>query len=68
MGFVATCIEEVAAFLDKDFEEVFDLFEKHGIIDNYIVKHYETLHTESRQHIIEDLIETLNLREKISLN
>ena len=62
MGFIATCIEEVAARLKMDYEKVFDIFEKFDLIDNYIVKHYEVLHTESRNHIVNDLIETLELR------
>lgn len=62
MGFVATCIEEVAEKLSLDYEIVFDTLEKYGLIDNYIVKHYEVLHTESRNNIVDDIIETLELR------
>lgn len=34
------------------------------LIDNYILKHYDTLHTESREYLIEDVIECLNNWEK----
>lgn len=34
------------------------------MIDNYILKHYDTLHTESREYLIEDVIECLNNWEK----
>ena len=64
MGFVATCIEELAATLNKDYEEVFDLLDSLGLIDNYIVKHYDTLHCESRKHLVEDLLETIEIRKQ----
>lgn len=61
MGFVATCIEEVAANLALNYQEVINQFERHGIIYKYIVKHYETLHSEKRKNIVQDLIEILKI-------
>ncbi|MCH5226266.1 MAG: DUF3791 domain-containing protein [Muribaculaceae bacterium] len=62
MGFVATCVEEVAAKLDLDYLEVFEQMEQTHLIDDYIVRHYATLHAESRKAIVEDLIELLHQR------
>ena len=35
-----------------------------GLIDNYIWKFYDTLHTQSREDVTEDVLETLSLWEK----
>lgn len=64
MGFVAMCIEEIAHKLNKDYQEVFHSLDDLGLIDDYIVKHYETLHTESRKNIVEDILETKEIWEK----
>ena len=37
------------------------------LIDNFILKHYDTLHTESYEYLIEDVIECLNKWEKRSI-
>ena len=33
---------------------------KVGIIENYIIPHYEALHSESRENIAEGIVECLN--------
>lgn len=59
MAFVASCIEDVARRLERPYSVVFERMEKIGLIDNYIYKHYEPLHTESRENLTTSLIETL---------
>ncbi len=60
MGFVASCIEDVADRLGVPYIDIFERMEKVGLIDNYIFPFYETLHTESRENLTTSLIETLN--------
>ena len=64
MGFIASCIESVAERLGVGYKEVFDRMEKVGLIDDYIYPCYEALHTESRENLTSELIETLINWEK----
>lgn len=59
MAFVATCIETTARFLNVSYKEIFTRMKKVGMIENYIFKNYETLHTQSREYIAEDMVECL---------
>lgn len=60
MAFVATCIEATARTLGLGYKEVYNRMEKVNMIDEYIYPCYETLHTESRENIVGDLIACLN--------
>ena len=65
MAFVATCIEATARTLGVGYRDVYDRMEKVGMIDGYIYPCYETLHTESRENIVADLLSCLkNWEEK----
>lgn len=59
MAFVATCIEATARYLNTDYQIVFQRMERVGMIDNYIIPNYEPLHSESREVLVERLIECL---------
>ena len=59
MAFVATCIETTARFLNVSYKEIFTRMKKVGMIENYIFKNYEILHTQSREYIAEDMVECL---------
>lgn len=60
MGFVASCVEDVAHRLDVDYAEVYQRMDAVGMIDHYLVPFYNTLHTESRENLTTSLIELLN--------
>ena len=60
MAFVSTCIEATARTLGKDYKEIYDRMEKVNLIDEYIYPCYDTLHTESRENVVADLIDCLN--------
>lgn len=64
MGFVASCIEDVAERLGVDYAVIYDRMAAVGMIENYIIPHYNVLHTESRENVTSGLIETLNRWEK----
>jgi hypothetical protein len=59
MAFVATCIETTARFLNVSYREIYDRMKKVGMIEKYIFKNYDTLHTQSREYIAEDMVECL---------
>lgn len=59
MAFVATCIESTARMLNISYQEVYQRMKRVGLIEKYIVPHYETLHTESRENLALDIAECL---------
>lgn len=62
LAFAASCVEGAARKLGVPY--IYERMKKVELIDNYILKHYDTLHTESREYLIEDVIECLNNWEK----
>ena len=56
-------IENVAAKLGVDAERVYQAFtEKSNILNGYIVPEYEVLHTQSREYIVNDLLDVMKER------
>ena len=64
MGFVASCIEDVADTLGVDYFEVYQRMDAVKMIDEYIIPNYEVLHSESRKNVTEGLIDTLKRWEE----
>ena len=65
MAFVTTCIEVTARKLGVSYRDICDRMDRVGLIDDYIYPCYETLHTESRENIVADLLACLkNWEEK----
>lgn len=64
MMFAASCVEWAADASGCDYLDIFNRMDKVGLIDNYIIKNYEVLHTESRENITADVLETLNIWEQ----
>ena len=63
VAFVVFCIENVAAQLGVDAERVYQAFtEKSNILNGYIVPEYEVLHTQSREYIVNDLLDVMKER------
>ncbi len=66
MAFVATCIEATARVLNVHYSDVYKRMNRVGMIENYIVPNYEPLHSESREVLVERLLECLkNWEEKL---
>ena len=64
LEFAVFCIENVAMELGVDAERVYKAFkEKSHILNGYIVPEYEVLHTQSRNYIINDLLDVMKERE-----
>ena len=63
LEFVIFCIENVAAKLGINPERVYQAFtEKSNILNGYIVPEYEVLHTQSREYIVDDLLDVMKER------
>ena len=63
LEFAIFCIENVAAALGVNAEQVYEAFaEKSDILNGYIVPEYEILHTQSRDYIANDLIDIMKER------
>lgn len=60
IGFVASCIESAAERVGCQYDEMLDRMDAVGLIDNYIYPHYEALHSEGRENLTDNIIETLN--------
>ncbi len=58
--FVIFCIENLAIRLGVDGKKVYDaLAEKSDILESYIVPCYEVLHTQSKDYIIDDILNVM---------
>ena len=64
MGFLAQCVEKLAEAESQNYVEVFERLEKADLTENYILRHYNALHTESIENIIDTLARLLHQREK----
>lgn len=63
LEFAVFCIENVAAKLGVDAERVYRAFTQNSnILHGYIVPEYEVLHTQSREYIIDDLLDVMEER------
>jgi len=58
LEFTVFCIENIAERLEIGGEEVYKLLaEKSDILDNYIIPCYDTLHTQGKEYIVDDIVE-----------
>lgn len=61
--FVAFCIEEYGTAKGMSSDKVFELFTQYGVID-YLSKSFDPLHTQSRQWLMEEIDEFIDIRKK----
>lgn len=59
MDFVVYCVENLANYINEDSVKTFDILDESNLIEGYIVKFYDILHTQSKAWIVEDLVEQL---------
>ncbi len=67
LAFAASCIEGAARKLGVPYAEIYERMKRVDMIDKYIMSNYDVLHTESSEHLIEDVIECLHNWEKTSV-
>lgn len=63
LEFVIFCIENVAQQLDVNAEVVYKGLSESNIISDYIVPCFEALHTQSREYIVDDILEVMEERD-----
>ena len=63
LEFAVFCIENLAAKLGVDAMDVYKALTKQSnILYDYIVSEYEVLHTQSKEYIIEDILDVMKER------
>jgi hypothetical protein len=59
--FSVFCIENTAEQLGLSGEEVYRLLtERSDILDNYIIPCYDTLHTQGKEYIVNDIVDCIH--------
>lgn len=60
LEFAVFCVENVAAKLGVNAEDVYKAFtDGSDILSGYIVPEYEILHTQSKEYIVNDIIDLM---------
>ena len=63
LEFAIFCIENVADKLNIDATKVYSMLtEQTNILNEYIIPEYEILHTQSKDYIVDDIIEVMKER------
>lgn len=63
LEFAFFCIESVAERLHEDPVKVYNVLTKDSdLLNSYIVPLYDILHTQSKQYIVDDIIEVMKSR------
>ena len=63
LEFAIFCIENIASRLHVDAQKVYvDLSEQTNILKDYIIPEYEVLHTQSKDYIVDDIIDVMHER------
>lgn len=63
MIFVASCVESAARAENVSSAEMYKRMKRVGLIEGFIIKCYESLHSQSRQHVTEDVLGALAIWE-----
>ncbi len=61
--FLSFCTEQYKNEKHLSGSDAMDVMSKYGVLD-YLAKHYEMLHTQGRQWLMEDIDEFIALRQK----
>ena len=63
LEFAIFCIENIASRLHVDAQKVYvALSEQTNILKDYIIPEYEVLHTQSKDYIVDDIIDLVHER------
>lgn len=62
--FASSCVEAAARKLGCSTGEIYRRMKRVGLIHGFILPGYETLHTQSREHVTEDVLGALNIWEQ----
>ena len=60
LSFAIFCIEAVAEYLNEDPRDVYALLaNKTNLLDDYVARYYDALHTQDKLYIAEDIVREL---------
>jgi len=62
--FISSCIESAANAIGATPQDMYKRMVRINLISEYIIPSYEVLHAESRQHVTEDILKTIEIWEK----
>lgn len=63
LEFAIFCIENIASRLHVDAQKVYvALSEQTNILNDYIIPEYKVLHTQSKDYIVDDIIDVMHER------
>ncbi|MDR1831108.1 MAG: DUF3791 domain-containing protein [Fusobacteriaceae bacterium] len=58
--FATFCISGIAEYLHIDDSDAYKLLTGKGnLLDDYILKYYDTLHTQSKEYVVEEVVDLL---------
>ena len=60
LDFALFCIGSIAERLKLNQTEVYDKLQQSGILQNFIVKGYDVLHTFDSEHITDEIVDYMN--------
>ena len=63
MIFASSCVESAARQRNISTTEMYQRMKRVGLVDGFILKCYDGLHTQSRQHVTEDVLGALDIWE-----
>ena len=63
MIFASSCVESAARNRNVSTTEMYQRMKRVGLMDGFILKCYDGLHTQSRQHVTEDVLNALDIWE-----
>lgn len=66
LSFTIFCVNNVAAYLNRNAREIYHLMQDTNIINGYIVPCYDVLHTFSKEYIVEDLVSFMKRKGVLS--
>lgn len=64
MIFVSSCVEAAAKKVGCSTGEMYRRMKRVGLIRGFIIPGYEALHTQSREHVTEDVLGALHIWEE----
>lgn len=64
MIFASSCVESAARVLGISAKEMYKRMKRVDLINGYILKHYEAIHSENREHVTEEIVSSLQNWEK----
>lgn len=63
LSFASICIDRAAHKAGCSEEKMYRRLKRHDLISGYLLSYYDTLHTQSLDYAVDDLLQTLQNRE-----